>query len=187
MAEPDPSLLERCQQGDDAAFSQLVIDQQDYVYTLARKMLRDPEEAADLAQEVFVQVWRGLPSFRRESRFRTWLYRIVVNLGLNRLRRSRREPGTVSLDAPRSAELPPSRDDPYSEAWQRERREQIWREVGQLPLKYQLVLSLYYQQELSCADIADVLSMPVGTVKTHLHRARRALVEALPRGGQDAL
>lgn len=187
MKEPDSALLARCQQHDAEAFAQLMTEQQDYVYTLARRLLRDPEEAADLTQEIFLNVWNGLPFFRQESRFRTWLYRIVVNHCLNRLRRVRRESRTVSLDAGLAGQLSDMQDDPHTEVWRQERRKFVWKQVEELPERYRLVLNLFYQQEMSCAEIADLLGIPVATVKTHLYRAREALANALPQGGKDAL
>jgi RNA polymerase sigma-70 factor (ECF subfamily) len=187
MKDPDPKLLERCQQKDPEAFAQLVAEQQDYVYTLARRVLHNPEDAAELTQDVFLHVWKGLPFFRRESRFRTWLYRIVVNHCLNRLRRVRRESRTLQLDEHISRQLADTSNDPYVAAWKEERREYIWSQVEQLPERYRLVLTLFYQQEMSCAEIATLLGIPVGTVKTHLYRARAALADTLPQGGQDAL
>lgn len=186
MKEPEDALLERCRRGDDAAFAQLMAEQQDYVYTLVRRILRDPEEAADLTQEIFLHVWQGLPLFRGEARFRTWLYRIAVNHCLNRLRQKRREEKMVSLNDVRPQQLASGEDLAVS-AWKKERRAFIWEQVERLPLPYRLVLNLFYQEELSCAEIAEVLGMPVGTVKTHLFRARQALAEALPREDSDAL
>lgn len=187
MKEPTPTLLERCRQGDTEAFARLVTEQQDYVYTLARRIVHDPEEAADLTQEVFVQVWRGLPSFRGAARFRTWLYRIVVNRGLNRLRKRRRERDDVSMDPQMIDSLAAAGNDPYTEAWQRERRAFIWEQVDRLPAKYRLAVALYYQQELSCAEVAQVLGLPLGTVKTHLYRARQALADVLAEEGYSGL
>jgi RNA polymerase sigma-70 factor (ECF subfamily) len=187
MKEPDQVLLERCRQKDTEAFTQLVTEQQDYVYTLARRVLRDPEEAAEITQDVFLHVWNGLPFFRGEARFRTWLYRIVVNHCLNRLRRVERERTTESLDERTSGHLTDTRNDPHTEAWQQQRRELVWSKVEELPERYRLVLTLFYQQDLSCAEIADLLGIPVATVKTHLYRARAALADSLPQGGQDAL
>ncbi len=186
MKEPESALLKRCREGDEAAFAQLVAEQQDYIYTLARRILRDPEEAADLTQEVFLHVWQGLPLFRGEARFRTWLYRIVVNHCLNRLRQMRREGKMVSLDGIRPWQ-PTSGEDLAVAAWKGERRAFIWEQVERLPLPYRLVLNLFYQEELSCKEIAEVLNLPVGTVKTHLYRARQALAEVLPREDSDAL
>lgn len=187
MKDPAPELLARCQQKDAEAFAQLVAEQQDYVYTLARRVLRNPEDAAELTQDVFLHVWNGLPFFRRQSRFRTWLYRIVVNHCLNRLRRDQRENQTLRLDEHMAGQLTDTRNDPHAAAWERERRELVWRQVEQLPKRYRLVLTLFYQQELSCAEIAELLGVPVGTVKTHLYRARAALADSLPPGGRDAL
>jgi len=187
MKDPDPALLERCQRKDAEAFAQLVAEQQDYVYTLARRMLRDPEEAADLTQEVFWHVWNGLPHFRGEARFRTWLYRIVVNHALNRLRTLRREQYTSSLEADEVERLPDLSPELPDEAWRQERKTLIWANVERLPTKYRLVLNLFYQQEMSCSEIAETLGLPVATVKTHLHRARHALAESLPQGGEGAL
>jgi len=187
MKEPDPILLERCQQGDSEAFAQLLAEQQDYVYTLARRLLRHPEEAADVTQEVFLKVWQGLPAFRGDARFRTWLYRIVTNHCLNRLRSLKGKPNTVSLDKMNTERIRDQVPGPYAKAWQREQQEMIWGKVEQLPEKYRAVLNLYYQQELSCREIAEVLGIPIGTVKTHLHRARTALANALPQGRNDVL
>jgi RNA polymerase sigma-70 factor (ECF subfamily) len=187
MRDPDPALLERCQRKDAEAFAQLVAEQQGYVYTLARRLLRDPEEAAELTQDVFLHVWNGLPFFRGEARFRTWLYRIVVNHCLNRVRQLQRERGKVSLDEETIGQVSDAHSDPHTEAWKKERREFIWRKVEELPERYRLALTLFYQQELSCGEIAELLGIPVATVKTHLYRARAALAAALPPGGRDAL
>lgn len=187
MKDPDPALLERCQRKDAEAFAQLVAEQQDYVYTLARRVLHDPEEAADLTQEVFWHVWNGLPHFRGEARFRTWLYRIVVNHALNRLRVLRRERHTASLEDSEAQHLPALGPELSEEAWHRERKALIWANVERLPAKYRLVLNLFYQQEMSCAEIAETLGIPVATVKTHLYRARQVLADSLPQGGEGAL
>jgi len=187
MKDPAPELLERCQEKDTEAFAQLVAEQQDYVYTLARRVLRNPEDAAEVTQDVFLHVWNGLPFFRGDSRFRTWLYRIVVNQSLNRLRRSRRDRRAVQLDDTIARKLTDTHSDPYTEAWKAERREFIWSKVEQLPERYRLALTLFYQHEMSCTEIAELLGIPVGTVKTHLYRGRAALADALPQGGKDAL
>jgi RNA polymerase sigma-70 factor (ECF subfamily) len=187
MNEPAPELLERCRRQDPEAFARLLLEQQDYVYTLALRVLRDPEEAADVTQEVFLHVWQGLPSFRRESRFTTWLYRIATNACLNRLRQLRREREIVRLDEVPAEALPPAEADPQREAWEQERRSLVWRAVGRLQTGYRLVVTLFYQHGLKVSEIAQVLGIPVGTVKTYLHRARQALAGMLSRGGDHGL
>ncbi|MGC8874556.1 MAG: RNA polymerase sigma factor, partial [Chloroflexia bacterium] len=182
MKDPAPDLLERCREHDPEAFACLVREQQDYVYTLALRMLRDPEEAADLTQEIFLRVWQALPSFRGESRFTTWLYRIATNACLNRLRELRLELGTVSLEEVPAEVLPSSEADPDREAWERERNALLWGAVERLRTGYRLVVTLFYQHGLPVAEIARVLGIPAGTVRTYLHRAREALAELLARG-----
>lgn len=182
MKEPAPDLLERCRRRDPEAFACLVREQQDYVYTLALRVLRDPEEAADITQEIFLRVWQALPAFRGESRFTTWLYRIAANACLNRLRQLRRERGTLSLDELPAEALPAAEGDPHRETWERERRALLWGAVERLQTGYRLVVTLFYQHGLPVAEIARALDIPVGTVKTYLHRARQALAGLLAQG-----
>ncbi|MEJ2559537.1 MAG: sigma-70 family RNA polymerase sigma factor [Anaerolineae bacterium] len=91
MTQTDAELVARAQEGDEAAFEQLVRRHQRYVFNLAYRVLDDYAEAEEVAQEAFVRVWRGLPGFRGQAQFTTWLYRIIHNLCLNRLPRLRRE------------------------------------------------------------------------------------------------
>ncbi|MCG8349188.1 MAG: sigma-70 family RNA polymerase sigma factor, partial [Chloroflexales bacterium] len=91
MAEPSIELINQAQAGDPNALTQLVIGQQHYVYSIAMSVLKDPEDAADLTQEAFIRLFRALPQYNGESRFTTWLYRLVVNLGRDELRRRGRQ------------------------------------------------------------------------------------------------
>lgn len=180
MQEPSPPLLARCREGDRQAFNQLAAQQQAYVYNLAYRIVGQAEEAADLAQDALVKVWQMLPSFRGDSRFTTWLYRLVVNLGLNRLARLRREQCVPDADA-----LPVPGDqlswaaNPEDIHDENERRAFIWAQVDALPEKYRVVITLYYQQECSYLEMAEILQLPINTVKTHLARARQMLAERL--------
>src|SRR5215207_11399247 len=107
---PEQHLIQRAQKGDSDAFAVLVSEHQRYVYNLALRVLKNEEEALDLAQETFVRAWTALPNFRGQSQFRTWLYRIVTNLCYNRLpnlRRSLNELGDdVVADIPESGDTP---------------------------------------------------------------------------------
>jgi RNA polymerase sigma-70 factor (ECF subfamily) len=176
VKESDAELVTRARRGDEAAFEQLVLRHQRYVFNLAYRVLGDYAEAEDATQEAFVRVWRGLSGFRGQARFTTWLYRIVHNLCLNRLPRLRREllqtqPLDEVLVAPG-----PSPADLFDV---RERLAFLHAQLNRLPEKYRLVLTLRYLQQLSYDEIAAALEVPMGTVKTHIHRARQLLRERL--------
>ena len=178
MSVDDKALVKRAQQGDQEAFAELVIRHQRYVYNLAYRLLRDTDEAEDLAQEAFLRAWRGLGGFRGEAKFTTWLYRVVTNLCYNRLNGLRRQLVDVNAD---DVDLlaSPSDEDPPMAAEAAERRAFLHRQIAALPDKYQLVITLFYLQEFSYQEIAQVLDLPLGTVKTHLYRARERLKQQL--------
>jgi RNA polymerase sigma-70 factor (ECF subfamily) len=172
----EAELVHRAQQGDSEAYAALVALHERFVYNLALRSLGNPDEAADAAQDAFVRAWTGLPEFRGESRFRTWLYRIVVNLCINRSPRLRKD-----LDALTYDEFPelPSPETVTTRIEQRELRQTIHQEVDRLPAQYRLLLSLRYQHELAYEEIASLLKLPLGTVKTGLYRAKERLRESL--------
>ncbi len=186
----EAALIARAQSGDQQAFAGLVELHQDFIYNLAYRILQDYTEADEATQEAFVKIWQALPSFRGEAKFTTWAYRIVRNGCLNRLRSAKSGPRLLSVetsfedgdDGERDllARLPGDETD--EPAWQfdtQERRQLIWREVDRLPLKYREIIGLYYGQDMSYEEIATSLQVPVGTVKTHLYRAKNLLRDKL--------
>lgn len=172
-------LVRNAQQGDTQAFGELVLAYQTYVYNLALRSLSDPYEAQDAAQEVFLRAWQGLPAFRAESRFSTWLYRITVNLCFNRRPRLRRELAAISMDAGDDIDFPSEVDNPLSLVERSEQRAFLHRAIERLPESYRLLISLRYGQDLAYDEIARILGVPLGTVKTGLFRARAHLKAAL--------
>jgi RNA polymerase sigma-70 factor (ECF subfamily) len=176
VKESDTELVVRARQGDEAAFEQLVLRHQRYVFNLAYRVLGDYTEAEDITQEAFVRVWRGLSGFRGQARFTTWLYRIVHNLCLNRLPGLQRELLQTEPLEEVLADPGPSPADLFAV---REQMAFLHAQMDRLPEKYRLVLTLRYLQHLSYDEIAAALEMPMGTVKTHIHRARRLLRERL--------
>ena len=180
MPDAEQDLIRRAQKGDHDAFAALVTEHQRYVYNLAMRVLKNEEEALDLAQETFVRAWSALPNFRGQSQFRTWLYRIVTNLCYNRLpnlRRSLNELGDeIIMDIP---ETNLTFDNPARGMESRELRSHLHQAIDQLDETYRLLISLRYQNELSYEEIAALLNLPLGTVKTGLFRAKEQLRRAL--------
>jgi RNA polymerase sigma-70 factor, ECF subfamily len=183
--DTDAELVRRAQAGEQEAFGALVLAHQQFVYNLAWRALDDPHEAEDVAQEAFVRAWLALPNFRAQAQFRTWLYRIVTNLCYNRLPRLRRE--LTALGDMEMAEWPDAaQTDPAAEVESAERRAHLYAAMDHLPDSYRLLLALRFQQGLAYEEIALVTSLPLGTVKTGLHRARLKLKDAL-RAFDDTL
>jgi RNA polymerase sigma-70 factor (ECF subfamily) len=176
--------ISQARRGDAEAFAALVEQHQRFAYNLALRVLSNEQDAEDITQEAFLRAWLALPNFRGQSRFRTWLYRIVTNLCYNRLPGLRRE--LSALGEAILAELPDDGSgdqatppDPADELESRERRAFLHRQIDALPESYRLLVTLRYQQELSYEEIASVVSLPLGTVKTGLFRAKIRLRDAL--------
>jgi len=177
--ENEAQWVERARCGDTDAFALLVESTQRFVYNLALRGVGDPQEAEDIAQEAYLRAWLGLSSFRGGSSFRTWLYRIVVNLCYNRRPKLRQE--LASLPVEDCEEVPgdiwgrltASRPaNPEREVEAAERRAILHRAIASLPEGYRMMILMRYQMELPYEEIAQVMSLPLGTVKTGLHRAK---------------
>lgn len=180
MPDTEQDLIQRAQKGDQEAFASLVIEHQRYIYNLAVRLLKNEQEALDLAQETFVRAWTALPNFRGQSQFRTWLYRITTNLCYNRLPNLRRSLNDLGDDV--IADIPETDlafDNPAHGFESRELRSYLHKAVDDLDENYRLLISLRYQNELSYEEIASVLNLPLGTVKTGLFRAKEQLRRAL--------
>ena len=179
MPDVEHALIERAQKGDHDAFATLVNEHQRYVYNLALRVLKDENEALDLAQETFIRAWTALPNFRKQSRFRTWLYRITTNLCYNRLPNLRRS--LNDLDEAIIEEIPNLDSRSVSPSYKFEKQElrkYLRQAVEDLDEKYRLLITLRYQDELSYDEIASTLNLPLGTVKTGLFRAKEQLRRA---------
>jgi RNA polymerase sigma-70 factor (ECF subfamily) len=178
----EPALIQRAQKGDVEAFAALVDEHQAYIYNLVLRVVRDENEALDLTQESFVRAWTALPNFRGQSQFRTWLYRIATNLCYNRLPNLRRRLNDLGDDV--ISDLPvtdPSFDNPAYGVESRELRAYLHQAVEELDEHYRLLIALRYQNELSYEEIASMLNLPLGTVKTGLFRAKDHLRRAIDR------
>jgi len=176
----EPALVERCRQGDPQAFARLVAIHEGMVLNLAARLLGDREEAKDIAQDVFLQVYRTLPRFEGRSTVRTWIYRIVVNQARNRHRfwRRRHRDEQVSLDQHVAAHGDVLRGPgpaPDRVLAQKELAEQLQQALERLPFEQRTAIVLREVDGLSYEEIAYSLNLAVGTVKSRLTRARQAL------------
>jgi RNA polymerase sigma-70 factor (ECF subfamily) len=170
MADFDErELIDRCRAGDDSAFGELVDRYKNLVYAMVCRMVTDRSQADDLAQEVFVKVHRGLPYFRGDARLSTWIYRIVSNVCFQE--RARRAPR--ALAEPREQG---SNDAAFADF---ELRDRLDKAMAQLPENYRFLIAAHYLQGVQYEALAETLKIPVGTVKTHLYRAKRRLRELL--------
>jgi RNA polymerase sigma-70 factor, ECF subfamily len=176
MADSDEqTLIERCRKGDDVAFTELVERYKDLVYGMIWRLAPDRTQADDLAQDVFLKVHRGLPYFRGEARLSTWIYRIVANVCAQARSRPVRE---VSLErGPEKPPIdPPSIDASFADF---ELRDRLEKAIAQLPEQYRFLIAAHHLRGVQYEALAEALNMPLGTVKTHLHRAKRRLRELL--------
>lgn len=186
VAEPSRELITLAQQGEQQALTQLVLGQQHYVYSIAMSVLKNPEDAADLSQEAFIRLFRALPQYNGESRFTTWLYRLVVNLCRDELRRRGRQvpitppnPDDEQGDQMASVADEDRWSDPAQALASHELRNQVRQALGQLEEHYRLVLTLYYFEDLKYNDISDILDIPLNTVKSHIRRGKERLAAIL--------
>lgn len=184
MAEPELLLIQQAQRGDLAAMTELITSQQRYVYSVAMSLMRSPTDAADLTQEAFIRLLRALPSYRGETRFTTWLYRLVVNLGLDELRRRSRRGESITLDADDAPDPPDTSiwTDPLVQAVSDEDAARVRGAVDTLPVSQRLALTFYYFEDLSYEEIAQVMGVPLNTVKSYIHRGKARLATILRDG-----
>ena len=176
--------VEAARQGDQDAFEQLVRAYEKRVFALTLRMCGNPEDAAEAAQEAFLAVWQGLRSFRGDSSFATWLYRLASNACVDLLRREGRHQGHTSLDDEElNLDVPAALPTPQEEAERQELREQIEAGLQTLPPEYRSVLVLREMHQLRYDEIAEALELDVGTVKSRISRGRKRLREFLLESG----
>ena len=184
----EQELVERAKRGDETAFEALVTDNEKRIYNLCRRLVGNPEDAAELTQEAFLNAWRGLGRFQGESSFSTWLYRLTTNLCIDWLRRQKRRQETapaVSLDDEEAGWAEPAdwEQDPHRKLEQSERGRALARGLERLPEYQRRPLVLRELSGLSYQEIAQALDLDLGTVKSRIARARLALRKILLEDG----
>ena len=183
----DELLSRRAQRGDADAFEQMLLEHQKNVYNLCYRMAGNPDDAMDLSQETFLRAWRCLDQYQFASAFSTWLYRLCSNICIDFLRRRRRQQ-TVPLtfeDADGEEQtyaVPDAQPLPAEQVELKLTRETLAAAMAQLLPEHRAVLQLRVVNEMSYEQIADVLDIQIGTVKSRLSRARNQLKKILERG-----
>lgn len=183
--EVDQLLVERAQRGDKHAFELLVSKYQRKLARLLSRFIRDPAEVEDVAQEAFIKAYRALPSFRGDSAFYTWLYRIGINTAKNYLvAMGRRAPTTTEFDSEEAENfegggLLHDINTPESELMTKEIAQTVNEAMEALPEELKTAIMLREIEGLSYEDIANIMNCPIGTVRSRIFRAREAIAARL--------
>jgi RNA polymerase sigma-70 factor, ECF subfamily len=183
--EVDRQLVERAQRGDKRAFELLVVKYQRKLARLLGRLIRDPAEVEDVSQEAFVKAYRALPTFRGDSAFYTWLYRIGVNTAKNYLvSAGRRAPTTTAYDAEEaenfeSGEQLRDLNTPENELISKQIAKTVNESMESLPEELRTAITLREIEGLSYDEIAEIMDCPIGTVRSRIFRAREAIAEKL--------
>ena len=173
-------LISRARGSDREAFGELVEQYRDNVYRLAYRMCGNAYDADEAAQEAFVAAWRALPNFRGDAKFSTWLYRLTTNAAIDVMRREKRH---QTVGDGEMVDLADDADSPQETVERTEQQEAVQKALATLSEEYREVLLLRYMEELDYAEIAEVLQLPSGTVKSRINRAKAALKTALLKSG----
>ena len=190
--EEEDELVSQVRNGDKDAFEKLLLENQKKVYNLALRMVGNEEDAFDMSQEAFIKAYNSIAFFRGDSKFSVWLYRLTTNVCLDFLRsEGRKSHNSLSYigeeNEEKELEIPDDRFSPETIAEKKELREAVNRGLKNLPKEYRAVLVLREIEGLSYEEIADTLSIEVGTVKSRIFRARKRLCAILTADGNFSL
>ncbi len=178
------NLVERLKQGDASAFREVVESSQGLVYNTALGIVQNPEDAEDVAQEVFVQLYESIHSFKGESRLSTWLYRVTVSKSMDHLRKKKRKKRFAFVQSLFGAneELvhdPPDFVHPGVRLDNKEKATQLFKAIDQLPEKQKIAFTLNRLEGLSYQEISEIMNLSIASVESLLHRARKNLRKTL--------
>ncbi|MFC1712452.1 RNA polymerase sigma factor [Candidatus Poribacteria bacterium] len=172
----DAELVRLCQDGDMTAFEQLFHRHQDRVYSVAIRMMNNPEDALDMTQEIFLRAYQKISKFKFTSAFSTWLYRLATNLCIDELRKRKRSANTTPLEEAISQS---DGNTPEDDAISKDREKRIWQAINSLKEKERAIIVLRDIEGLSYKEIAEVFGCSLGRVKSRIHEARQKLKDIL--------
>ncbi|MFS4494074.1 RNA polymerase sigma factor [Maribacter sp. 2308TA10-17] len=174
----DQHYIDKVINGDTRAFSVLVERYKHMVFTLAAKILKNHQEAEEVAQDVFVKMYSALTAFKGDSKFSTWLYKIAYYRSLDYLKKQKRSLNTSSIDSDTEFHLA-STENALDNLEANERKQSIKNAIDELPEDDAVVITLHYFEELSLKEIADIMNLEANTVKVRLFRSRKRLAQLL--------
>lgn len=179
--DKDIRLVDQALGGNPAAFEQLVLRYQDYVFTITHRVLPSREEAEEAAQDTFLKVYKTLGAFERKSKFSTWLYTIAYRTAVDVARKKQLPVNSID-DNNKYLQLPgPAGESPAEEVYQKDLSEQLQEAIKRLKPEDAALISLFYLHEKSVKEIADIMGLSPSNIKTKLHRLRESLKEALSK------
>ncbi len=175
---PDEHYIERVLHGDQPSFAILVERHKQMVFTIASRMLKNREEAEEVAQDAFLKAYKSLKTFKKKSKFSTWLYKIVYNLCVSKLRKKKPEIFSIDENEEQSYDLP---DTTYKleELEYQDKKKYLEKAIGQLNEEEQTIILLFYHEDLSIDEIANIVNLTASNVKVKLYRGRKRLYEHL--------
>jgi RNA polymerase sigma-70 factor (ECF subfamily) len=181
-ATGERELVQRALAGDERAFRKILEGHYTLIYSVVRGVAGQRAETDDIVQEVFIKIYRALGDFRGESRLSTWIYRIARNEALNAM--DRRKPQVIPIED--CVDLPDTGESPEASYRRRMSRERLERFMERLDEKERVAIELRYIGEKSYEEIADIMDIPLGTVKTHIYRAKLSLKRMMTGAGAKA-
>ncbi len=186
----DLKTIRRCKRGEESAFAEILTRYRGAIYNLCYRMSHNAEDARDLGQEVFIKVFSLLDRFDEDYAFSSWLFRIATNHCIDHLRRNRLKfmslDGGLNKDGDEyELQLPDSGPEPDQVLQRKEAMDKLEEVISELPPHYKTITLLRHDQELSYEEIADILQLPLGTVKARIHRARHMIQQMLASKSYD--
>lgn len=185
--DEDQVLIRRVLQGDRKAFEELMRKYERRIYGFVVRMVRNEETAVDLTQDFFIKIYTVLDKYNFEYKFSTWAYRICYNLVIDHIRKHQAQVDSLDDDSVSQRDMMASdnvsREDGFRALSRAETRDYVWRVVDQIPLKFRELILLRYIQDLKYEEIAEIMSLPVGTVKNRIFKAKEILKQEMERDG----
>jgi len=185
--DEDQELIKKTLRGDRRAFEELMRKYEKRIFSFVVRMVRNEDTAVDLTQDFFFKIFTVLDKYNFEYKFSTWAYRICYNLVIDHIRKNQAQVDSLDDETVSSRAMLNSenviREDGFKALAREETRDYVWRVVDQIPLKFRELILLRYIQDLKYEEIAEITSLPVGTVKNRIFKAKEILKKEMEKDG----